>query len=118
MICGNSPTCNGRLSLANTGVHGAVAALRALPGLGEGWGSISYQFSACSTFRGCDAAGLALISVSHPLLRGLFPFCKTACLWGTQGAADVAGRDECACCAGSAQGGWVRERVTGACIEG
>ena len=71
VICGNSPTCNGRLSLANTGVHGAVAALRALPGLGAEWGSISYQFSACSTFRGCDAAGLALISVSRPLLRGL-----------------------------------------------
>ena len=29
VICGNSPSCNGRLSLANTGVHGAVAALRA-----------------------------------------------------------------------------------------
>ena len=23
----------------------------------------------------------------------------------------MAGRDECACCAGSAQGGWVRERT-------
>ena len=85
VICGNSPTCNGRLSLANTGVHGAVAALRALPGLGEEWGSISYQFSACSTFRGCDAAGLALISVSRPLLRGPVSFLQTDLFVGHAG---------------------------------
>ena len=31
-------TRNGRLSLLGSGVHGPVAALRALPGLGDEWG--------------------------------------------------------------------------------
>eukprot|EP01045_Picozoa_sp_COSAG04_P012206 COSAG04_NODE_814_length_10091_cov_7.591873_7_plen_241_part_00 len=58
--------CNGYggLYLAGSGVHGPVAALRALPGLGDDWG----YFTPCSAFDGCGAAGLAPVAVSpNPL---------------------------------------------------
>ena len=50
----------GRLWLAGSGVHGPVAALRALPGLGADWSN----FTPCSGFHGCGAAGLATVAVS------------------------------------------------------
>eukprot|EP01045_Picozoa_sp_COSAG04_P023957 COSAG04_NODE_2926_length_3377_cov_6.370958_2_plen_228_part_00 len=67
------------LTLAGSGVHGPVAALRALPGLGADWD----DFSPCSAFGGqqasidnnytwgtgspgCGAAGLAPVPVSPP----------------------------------------------------
>ena len=56
-------TCVGHLYLVGSGVHGPVAALRALPGLGAGWGSFGLDFSKCSAFRGCGAAGLAPVAV-------------------------------------------------------
>ena len=86
--------CNGGvLYLAGSGVHGPVAALRALPGLGADWGPVldgpedggwwerGHDFSPCSAFGGqqasngndytwgtgspgCDAAGLAPVAVS------------------------------------------------------
>jgi len=56
----------GHLYMARSGVHGAVAALRALPGLGADWGSAQDDFSPCSAFGdegstgslGCAARGL------------------------------------------------------------
>ena len=76
-------TATGGLLLAGSGVHGPVAALRALPGLGADWGSSRYDFTPCSAFGGqqasygndytwgtgspgCGAAGLAPVTVSHP----------------------------------------------------
>ncbi|MDP6288572.1 MAG: hypothetical protein QF548_12135, partial [Acidimicrobiales bacterium] len=79
------------LRLAGSGVHGPVAALRALPGLGADWGPESGEpsygpgasdFSPCSAFGGqqasaandytwgtgspgCGAAGLAPVAVSR-----------------------------------------------------
>ena len=74
-------TVTGGLFLAGSGVHGPVAALRALPGIGAGWGSSSWDFTPCSAFGGqqasvfngntwgtgspgCGAAGLAPVAVS------------------------------------------------------
>ena len=81
-------TRTGGLWLAGSGVHGPVAALRALPGLGPDWGpegmagfNAEYDFSPCSAFGGqqashdngytwgtgspgCGAAGLAPVPVS------------------------------------------------------
>ena len=83
-------TRTGSLWLAGSGVHGPVAALRALPGLGADWGpedSNVYDhrrgrdFTPCSAFGGqqasrgndytwgtgspgCGAAGLAPVAVS------------------------------------------------------
>ena len=91
------------LSLADTRVAGPVAALRALPGLGSGWGSgdmncgrnydASCHFSSCDGFpaASCAAAGLAVVA---------------------DAAANVAANDECGCCAGSPM---VRNETTGAC---
>jgi len=69
----------GHLTLRGTGVHGSVAALRALPGLADDWGG----FSKCSYFGGqdrhatgspgCGAAGLAPVAVS-PLSPLPIPF--------------------------------------------
>ena len=80
---------SGGLYLAGSGVHGPVAALRALPGLGADWGPEdgSYwnrfnDFTPCSAFGGqqasgsndytwgtgspgCGAAGLAPVAVSR-----------------------------------------------------
>ena len=63
-------TIPGTLSLAGSGVHGPVAALRALPSLAGDWEG----FSKCSAFGGyldlypdldgCGAAGLAPVAVS------------------------------------------------------
>ena len=62
----------GPLSLVGSGVHGPVAALRALPGLGADWGTDGHNrgsdFSPCSAFGGCRAAGLAPVTVSRWLL--------------------------------------------------
>ena len=79
----------GVATLAGSGVHGPVAALRALPGLGADWGpedSTDYgranDFTPCSAFGGqqpsgyngytwgtgspgCGAAGLAPVAVSR-----------------------------------------------------
>ena len=84
-------TATGGLLLAGSGVHGPVAALRALPGLGADWGpdcdrcpyssSGPQTFTPCSAFGGqqgsedndytwgtgspgCGAAGLAPVAVS------------------------------------------------------
>ena len=86
-------TSTGGLHLAGSGVHGPVAALRALPGLGARWGAQdirqsyrAYDFTPCSAFGGqqaaswngfiwgtgspgCGAAGLAPVAVSQ---RALF----------------------------------------------
>ena len=63
----------GRLYLAGSGVHGPVAALRALPGLGADWGSWSGHCSKCSAFGGCGAAGLAPVAVRpSPSFRAAF----------------------------------------------
>ena len=91
----------GGLYLAGSGVHGPVAALRALPGLGADWGPedssneiADLTFSPCSAFGGqqpgsfdwtwgtgspgCGAAGLAPVAVSRnaPTLR----FSRFGCL--------------------------------------
>ena len=72
----------GSLRLRGSGVHGSAAALRAMPGLGAGWGSYVGDFTPCSAFGGeqaslendytwgtgspgCGAAGLAPVAVSH-----------------------------------------------------
>ena len=87
--------CTGGLRLAGSGVHGPVAALRALPGLGDPWAPAGMgawdEFTPCSAFGGqqmshhydsglrqcvvdtpwgkgspgCGAAGLAPVAVSH-----------------------------------------------------
>ena len=81
-------TWAGDLYLGGSGVHGPVAALRALPGLGADWGTQDsshqqgrYDFTPCSAFGGqqasrgngytwgtgspgCNATGLAPVSVS------------------------------------------------------
>ena len=62
-------TYYGFLWLDGSGVHGPVAALRALPGLGADWGI----FSKCSYF-GCGAAGLAPVAVSPLVLHLLIIF--------------------------------------------
>ena len=54
-VCWNGGPGTGALVLAGSGVHGPVAALRALPGLGGDWG----DFPHCSTFDGCGSSGLA-----------------------------------------------------------
>ena len=82
---GNAYT--GRLSLAGTGVHGPVAALRAVAGLGGDWGPdcascsrAADTFTPCSAFGGCGAAELALVP----------------------NATDAAGNGACTCCVDSA----------------
>jgi len=72
VICSGWSTrsfCRGGLYLAGSGIHGPVAALRALPGLGSRWGS----FSKCSNFDGCGAAGLAPVAVSRMRALTLSP---------------------------------------------
>ena len=55
-VCPREPFQQQRnLALAGSGVHGPVAALRALPGLGADWD----DFPHCSTFEGCGSSGLA-----------------------------------------------------------
>jgi len=75
---GGTSTSTGRLHLRSTGVHGPVAALRALPGLGSDWGPdcvtcskdysswASFTFTPCSAFQGCGALFLAPIAVTNP----------------------------------------------------
>eukprot|EP01045_Picozoa_sp_COSAG04_P022063 COSAG04_NODE_2442_length_4118_cov_1.953222_2_plen_177_part_00 len=53
----------GGLYLAGSGVHGPVAALRALPGLGADWGPSVLHFTPCSNFDGCTGMGLATVDV-------------------------------------------------------
>eukprot|EP01045_Picozoa_sp_COSAG04_P006000 COSAG04_NODE_287_length_17998_cov_7.320018_24_plen_276_part_00 len=79
----------GGLYLRGSGVHGPVAALRALPGLGADWGSHSDDFSPCSAFGGqqasgdndytwgtgspgCDAAGLPPVAVRRNVFLHTF----------------------------------------------
>ena len=95
---------SGGLWLVNTRVAGPVAALRALPGLGSGWGVESAAegvlriggtedtFSSCNGFPAatCGAVGLAVVAE----------------------ASSVAGTDECSCCVESLL---VRDALTGAC---
>ena len=72
VICPGGSTrsfCGGGLYLAGSGMHGPVAALRALSGLGSRWGS----FSKCSNFDGCGAAGLAPVAVSRMRALTLSP---------------------------------------------
>ena len=48
------------LWLANTDVFGPVDLLREIPGLGESWGSESWDYTACSTYSGdCEESGLS-----------------------------------------------------------
>ena len=62
----------GRLYLARSGVHGPVAALLALPALGAGRVSGLYDFSKCSAFGGCGAAGLAPVAVRRNVFLPTF----------------------------------------------
>ena len=90
-LYGDDPGTGG-LTLAGSGVHGPVAALRALPGLGADWGSDAglYDFSPCSAFGGspsdwpvatdspgCGAAGLAPVAVRRNALCRPFALGKT-----------------------------------------
>ena len=105
-ISGSNVTSNntGGLYLAGSGVHGPVAALRALPGLGAEWGPSVLHFSPCSNFDGCDGMGLATVAV-----RGFVFCCWPSSFLGSdcriltalQDAANVSGLDICACCADS-----------------
>ena len=73
---------SGRLLLAQTGVpavYGSVIPLRALPGITAEWGSGDWDFSSCREYS-CTSGGRALTPLREPL------------------PADLAGRDECACC--------------------
>eukprot|EP01045_Picozoa_sp_COSAG04_P028291 COSAG04_NODE_4353_length_2141_cov_1.486288_4_plen_177_part_01 len=95
-------TSYGDLFLRGSGVHGPVAALRALPGLGADWGPdrSTLDFTPCSAFGGqqagydddgvyhdtwgtgspgCGAAGLAPVAVSHPNKRRHFSLPNCPC---------------------------------------
>lgn len=88
---------SGGLLLAQTGVpavYGSVAPLRELPGIGSEWGSGSWDFSSCSTYS-CTSGGRALTPLREPL------------------PADIAGRDECACCTGPTV--TIRDTTDGSC---
>ena len=88
---------SGGLLLAQTGtpaVYGVVAQLRALPGLGAEWGSGDWHFSSCSTYS-CTSGGRELTMVKEPP------------------PADIAGRDECACCTGPTV--TIRDATDGSC---
>ena len=92
---------DGTLALAGTGMHGPVAALRELPGLGAVWGpEDSSNLFADETFSPCSA-------FEHR--------CTTARLLLVTDAASVAGIDECACCLSSTK---VRQLGTDACVTG
>eukprot|EP01045_Picozoa_sp_COSAG04_P003455 COSAG04_NODE_141_length_23595_cov_4.393003_2_plen_360_part_00 len=90
-------TSTGRLYLAGSGVHGPVAALRALPGLGAHWGMEDSSdpdldgFSKCSAFAGCGAAGLAPVDVSSSI-RFLSFFLTLQRGFGTGGGGCGGGR--------------------------
>jgi hypothetical protein len=105
----DSGQCTGGLGLAGSGVHGPVAALRALPGLPADWGpdddsmhvgqsipNRPFDYSPCSAFGGqradssndytwgtgspgCGAAGLAPVAVS-PSTPALLPLLSLASL--------------------------------------
>ena len=102
----DSGQCTGGLGLAGSGVHGPVAALRALPGLPADWGpdddsmhvgqsipNRPFDYSPCSAFGGqradssnnytwgtdspgCAAAGLAPVAVSLPARSSPIPFSR------------------------------------------
>ena len=65
-----------------------------MPALGEEWGGGENGFTPCSRFD-CSAGGTLTV----------------ASRWGDPPAADVAGRDECACCASAS----IRDLITGVC---
>eukprot|EP01045_Picozoa_sp_COSAG04_P018751 COSAG04_NODE_1759_length_5667_cov_2.268139_6_plen_322_part_00 len=106
----SSSGCTGGLYLGGSGVHGPVAALRALPGLGADWGTDdsptrSTDFTPCSAFGGqqiaghydrgqyvvdapwgtgspgCGAAGLAPVAVSPNALLLLLSFPELSRGW-------------------------------------
>ena len=75
-------TGDGALALQGTNAYGSPSSLRAIPGVGSDWGrgrgpTGGQSFVACSTFDKCDELGLVLVA----------------------DAENVAGSDECACCA-------------------
>eukprot|EP01046_Picozoa_sp_COSAG06_P033305 COSAG06_NODE_3392_length_5410_cov_5.742421_4_plen_559_part_00 len=79
--------------LAQSLVHGPVAPLRALPGVGNAWGDEITHFSPCAAYHAaCGGHGLALAA----------------------GAAVAAGQDECECCEGSPL---ARDAATGGCTD-
>ncbi len=81
----------GHLFLAKTHVAGPVEQLLDIDGLGDAWTRHSDSFTPCSAFSSaCHASGLSLVA----------------------NAADIAGRDECACCAGTRM---VRNEESGMC---
>jgi hypothetical protein len=120
------------LWLSNTDVFGPVDLLREIPGLGESWGSESWDYTACSTYSGdCEESGLSgmrktpfpptfhaktIILPSQARNRHgenskKGPVCSGG---GGPSAAAVAGRDECACCGDVAMApGTTVDTVTG-----
>ena len=97
----------GVLWLAGSGVFGPVAALRALPGLGDEWGLTHFSdFTPCSAFGGHQA------SATNATWGTGSPGCEAARLGAVDNATDLAGVDECACCGGSAR---VRDARSHAC---
>ena len=85
---------SGELFLAETGVYGPVAELRAIPGLGSEWGAsgthAEFQFSKCADYS-CSSTGLEHVGQAQA----------------------TAGTDQCACCGDHSQG---HDEATGACI--
>jgi hypothetical protein len=95
-----------------TDVHGLVAPLRALPGLGWSTGKLRFERCGdpCNGTAGCRGA--------------VYDGCEAAELSLVDGAAEVAGRDECACCKVRthdqqrflvSRGDFVRDPATGVC---
>lgn len=111
-VPGYSTTRTGALWLAGSGVHGPVAALRALPGLGADWGSDSYEYG--RDFTPCSAFGGQQASSGNDYTWGTgSPGCGAAGLAPVAGSTDVAGIDECACCGPNAPRG---HDDSGACV--
>ena len=102
----------GALELAATGVHGKVAALRALPGLGADWGPdcadcahTTLSFTPCTAFGGEVDVPSAENKFSYVYGATDSPGCEAAGLPPVADASDVAGGDECACCGAEAPRG-------------
>jgi hypothetical protein len=121
------------LGLGNTNVAGPVGSLRALPGLGSDWGHEAVYGTADG--GGCCCAAISTDGgLTHSLdencsppegqeysrlyYRGMTPCsayaasCAEAGLALQPNAAEIAGRDQCACCVGS---GIVRSASNGLC---
>jgi hypothetical protein len=105
----------GALHLANSAVYGDVRELRALPGLRASWGpggdGDSWDtFSSCARYR-CSSCDRSCSGSCQSTLQSIG---ETRCvqLEGLWDAADIAGRDECACCAATPL---IRDLDTGAC---